>query len=60
MARSYLKDIDIKKDEMRSNRSKTMLTTNKDDLEKLEPRQNAYFNLAFGWERSFYYYNEVT
>lgn len=45
---------------MRSTRSKTMLTTNKDDLEKLDPRQNAYFNLAFDWERSFYYYNEVT
>lgn len=60
LAKTYLKDIDVERDLMRSTRSKTMLTTNKDDLEKLDPRQNAYFNLAFGWERSFYCYNEVT
>lgn len=59
LQKAYLKDIDVEKDTLRSTRSKTMLTVAKDDLDKLEPRQNAYFNLAFDWERTFYYYNDV-
>lgn len=58
--KSYLKDIDVEKDLLKSHKSKTMLSLNKEDLDKLEPRQNAYFNLAFGWERTFYYYNDVS
>jgi hypothetical protein len=57
--KAFMKDVDVEKDTLRSTKSKAMLTIAKDDLDKLEPRQNAYLNLAFGWERSFYYYNDV-
>ena len=59
-AKDYLKDFNLQSSILKSSKSKTMLQINNDELDSRDHRRNSLMNLAFGWERTFTYYNDVS